>query len=357
MRYIKTGLIDFDSNKAYPGVTLFSPLFQKTTYLMDLEGNILHHWNLEGIPGAYAKLLPNGNLLVATQTSSGPAGLMARGGKIQELDWEGNVIWEFIDNHQHHDFQRLENGNTIYLGWKLLSPETAERVQGGRPNSEHEEGIFGDYIREVDPNGTTIWEWHFDENVQIEHYPISPLTPRHEWAHPNSIFVQKNGDIMVSWRNCHLIAVIDRDSGRFNFEWMDYDLGHQHDFQQIENGNFMVFINIAPFVGTGMPGSKVLEFNPSTRESVWEYEASPGYTFGSPFISGAQRLKNGNTLICEGLWGRLFEVTRDKEIVWEYISPFFVADEPEQIFAGSNHIFRAYRYAIDGPEIQSRVKL
>ncbi len=45
-------------------------------------------------------------------------------------------------------------------------------------------------------------------------------------------------------------------------------------------------------------------------------------------IPGAQRLKNGNTLICEGLWGRFFEVTRDKEIVWEYILPFFVADEP-----------------------------
>ncbi|HIB21293.1 MAG TPA: hypothetical protein EYO32_07200 [Rhodospirillales bacterium] len=183
------------------------------------------------------------------------------------------------------------------------------------------------------------------------------MANRKEWAHPNSIFVQKNGDVMVSWRENNLIGVIDRNSGELKFEWMDYDLGHQHNFQQLENGNYMVFINVAPFSGEGIPGSKVLEFNPSTKETIWEYEGSPGYTFGSPFVSGAQRLDNGNTLICEGLWGRIFEVTKEKEIVWEYISPFFVPDKPGQPFGGSNHIFRAYRYAIEGPEIQSRVKL
>ena len=45
--------------------------------------------------------------------------------------------------------------------------------------------------------------------------------------------------------------------------------------------------------------------------------------FSSSFISGAQRLTNGNTLICSGADGRLFEVTAQKEIVWEYINPFF----------------------------------
>ncbi len=47
------------------------------------------------------------------------------------------------------------------------------------------------------------------------------------------------------------------------------------------------------------------------------------YEFYSPRISNAQRLPNGNTLICEGDFGRLFEVTRDGELVWEYVNPYF----------------------------------
>ena len=357
MRYLKTGLIQCNKEKASQGVTLFSPLFQKTTYLIDLNGNILKQWQLEGIPGAYAKLIPNGNLLVAVHTSEGPDGVQAKGGKIQEIDLNGNIVWEYIDHNQHHDFQRLENGNTIYLGWKLLSKDVSKRIKGGLPKTEGKNGIYGDYIREIDPTGKTVWEWHADEHLEIEKYPLSPMVPRHEWAHPNSIFVQKNGDIMVSWRNNNLIAVIDRNSGKFVFEWMDYDLGHQHDFQQLENDNYMVFINVGKFDGTQIPGSKILEFNPSTKETVWEYVDSTGYTFSSPFISGAQRLENGNTLICEGLWGRIFEVTNEKEIVWEYISPFFVPNDPELNWRGSNHLFRAYRYSISSPEIKNRIRL
>src|SRR6059036_3002382 len=59
-----------------------------------------------------------------------------------------------------------------------------------------------------------------------------------------------------------------------------------------------------------------------------------------------QRLPNGNTLITESSFGRLFEVTREGEIVWEYVSPFF----GKPLFGGregseSNQVFRAYRYS------------
>ena len=116
----------------------------------------------------------------------------------------------------------------------------------------------------------------------------------------------------------------------------------------------MVFCNLPPGRGGGQ-GSKVLEFDPRTKDPVWEYQGTPKYTFASPFISGAQRLKNGNTLICEGQWGRIFEVTPQKEVVWEYISPFFVPNFPDRRESGTNCSFRAYRYEFDGPEIQSRV--
>jgi hypothetical protein len=61
-------------------------------------------------------------------------------------------------------------------------------------------------------------------------------------------------------------------------------------------------------------------FGPS--EPSWTYTAPDKYSFYSPFVSGAQRLKNGNTMIASGAKGRFIEVTPEKEIVWEYWNPY-----------------------------------
>jgi hypothetical protein len=57
------------------------------------------------------------------------------------------------------------------------------------------------------------------------------------------------------------------------------------------------------------------------------------------------------------MWGRIFEVTPDKEVVWEYISPYFTPQTDPGPMAGNNNVFRAYRYDVDGPEVQGRVSL
>ena len=88
---------------------------------------------------------------------------------------------------------------------------------------------------------------------------------------------------------------------------------------------------------------------------IWEDKGQPRHTFYSPRISGCQRLPTGNTLVREGIWGRIFEVTREKEIVWEYVSPYFIPVDGESLRGGSNQIFRAYRYTPDSPEIGGRL--
>jgi hypothetical protein len=93
--------------------------------------------------------------------------------------------------------------------------------------------------------------------------------------------------------------------------------------------------------------SRVLEIDPLTLELVWQYKAAEGggatlpaenYRFYSGYISSAQRLPNGNTMITEGSNGRLFEVTPDHELVWEYISPYFDQNQ------SNNMVYRSYRY-------------
>src|SRR5206468_7375537 len=98
----------------------------------------------------------------------------------------------------------------------------------------------------------------------------------------------------------------------------------------------------APF-GPSYPFSRVIEVEPATKKIVWEYRENRESDFFSPRISNAQRLPNGNTLICEGDFGRLFEVTVGGEIVWEYVNPYFGGPPTAQ----NNRIFRAYRYSAE----------
>jgi hypothetical protein len=67
------------------------------------------------------------------------------------------------------------------------------------------------------------------------------------------------------------------------------------------------------------------EYKPGTAygpdKPVWSYSAPTKGDFYSFFISGAQRLPNGNTFVCSGANGITFEVTPEKEVVWKYINP------------------------------------
>ena len=75
------------------------------------------------------------------------------------------------------------------------------------------------------------------------------------------------------------------------------------------------------------------------------------HNFFTPFMGSAQRLANGNTLLCESAFGRIFEVTREGYVCWEYVNPHFEAypeEETRLIFPGeSNALFRAYGYSAD----------
>ena len=68
--------------------------------------------------------------------------------------------------------------------------------------------------------------------------------------------------------------------------------------------------------------------------------------FFSQNVSGAQRLPNGNTLICEGASGYLFEVNEMGELVWDYINPVSIWGALEQTTSAfGNSVFQAQRYA------------
>lgn len=352
MRILQTGVTHMDA-RATPGFTLFSPLWGTTTFLIDMDGRVVHEWDLPANPAGYARLLPNGNLFVSTKTEPGPSfpgG--AQGGLMRELDWDGAVVNEYVDDFQHHDFHRLPNGHTLYAAWEEMPAEHAGRVRGGRPGPVPGGGMYCDVVREADAGGDLVFEWHAWE-MDIERYEMNPLTPRRVWAWCNATFPLANGDVLISLRAINTCAIIDRRGGGLRWERTDFSWGGQHDPQMLENGNIMLFANgdrtLEPH-----PFSRIVELDPETGEEVWVYKDRPSRNFHSHHISGQEPLWSGNILVCEGLWGRIFEITRDGDLVWEYISPH----DHEAFFGETvNWVFRAFRYAEDSPEIRGRVAL
>ncbi len=346
----KLGLTGHDPAKAFQGYTLYAPMFgDGAVYLIDMEGNEAHRWQLPFPPGDYGYLLPNGNLFYLGKTPLAPeanmfaAWRLFKGGALLEVDWQGNVVWEHRDPMHHHDGRRTESGGAVYLTIEPLPPEVQSRVQGGLPGSEHRGQMWADRIVEVDAQGQVLWEWHAAEHLDPETDVITPTDLRDEWSHANTVVPLPGGDVIVSFRNISTVARIDRATGEFVWK-LGWDLlAQQHDPSLLPNGNVLIFNNGARRQRSPLIFSSVIEVEPATGNVVWEYRDSTAMmSFFSSYISGAQRLPNGNTLICEGVPGRIFEVTPEREIVWEYLNPHF---SETLVFGATNAVFRAFRYA------------
>lgn len=361
-----TGTTIYKPEKCFNGYTLYLTKFNENICLTDMDGTLIHSWNYDDmglIPSVYDLAEPTSDgslLIIAKKTDPGINGVI-------EIDWNGKIVWEYFNEKNrspHHDFERLDNGNTLILYHEtIFIPEISDHP------------LRTDYILEIRPDKKIVWRWdsykHFnefgfsDEEKQMifENYQ-APDKEINDWAHTNSIQSLpdsplsydsrfKKGNILVSQRNTNIIFIIDKETG--NIVWKigpnnNLTIG-QHDAQMIPSG-FPGAGNILVFDNGGTAGypiqarlySRVIEITPGEKNKiVWEYNAKKSgmgaWTFFSPLISGAQRLPNGNTSICEGMQGRFFEVTKDGEIVWEYINPIFATDGKITL----NRVYKAAR--------------
>ena len=392
------GLLSYDKAKAYDGYTLFTPHTKvsswivdkvpnpgsKTTYLIDMEGNVVHTWKHDNA-AFYAELLPNGNLLRAEKIAGSPVNFGGWYGLLREYTWDGKVVWEYkVSNSRqiaHHGFDRLPNGNTAILIWENKTYDEAlakgrdpkdpalsrngMAAPGQGPDGQPLQGIWPDAIIEVAPKGEIAWEWHVWDHIgtgpdQIDinwHLPLSMgYFARADWTHWNSVrYNPKTDQYAVNSRDFGEIYIIDRKTKKIVWRFGYHDDGDQilfgsHDVEWLPNGNLSIFNN-----GTHRPSanrSTVMEINPATNQVVWQYQTKDHNSFYSDFQSSAQKLPNGNWLVTSTNNGHLFEVTPDKQIVWEYVNPISVDDKPycvKRDDAPENQVHRAYRYGKDFP--------
>ncbi|MBN2590840.1 MAG: aryl-sulfate sulfotransferase [Sedimentisphaerales bacterium] len=444
------------NDKVFEGYTLFQQLFGTTTYLINMDGKIVHEWDMENSAGFSTYFLDNGHLFrSASRTAGGgmmgggmmggmmggrggrggqrggapgtqefsdekrqPGGIGV-GGKIQEIDWDGNVVWEYIYATEtevpHHDIERMPNDNILLICWDAKS--ALESIEAGRNPAFQSGEQNPDCIVELKPTGPNtaevVWKWYawdhiiqdFDPNKPnygkvSEHPELINLNytdswddtapgagqgnrrggaggmgggmmggggpiPVTDWTHFNAIDYNEELDlIIVSSYTISEIWVIDHSTtteeaaghaGGKHGKGGDliYRYGNPAAYKQgtIEDKKFFSPHNIH-WIEKGLPGeghllifnngpnrldgnySSVEEFTLPIDENgkfkmngkvfadvipVWQYtDPNKKTNFYSQNIAGAQRLPNGNTLICEGASGHFFEVTSDKEIVWEF---------------------------------------
>jgi hypothetical protein len=343
------GLRACDYDRAFTGFTLFAPQSGGgKVYLIDLDGKIVHMWQMPYPPGNYGYLTDRGTLFYNGKTNENSECFISRqpwkGGVALECDWNGRVLWEVLHPDHHHDGIRLRNGNVLLLCLESLPQAIASKVKGGMPGTEHNGEIYADYLVEMTTGGQVIWEWHSREHLDPEKDCITAVQERREeWTHGNGVAELPNGDIVVSFRIISTVIIIDRETGKITWKLGAPPLSGQHAPTPLPNGNLLLFDNGPHRLDHPMPFSRVIEVELATKKIVWKYQEKREYEFFSPRISNAQRLPNGNTLVCEGDFGRLFEVTTDGEVVWEFVNPYF-GEGPS---GPNNRVFRAYRYSAE----------
>jgi hypothetical protein len=370
----------YDPTRAYNSFICFSAP-DGATHLVDMDGKEVHSWPHVGLPGEIIdpKLIDGKRGHVFLQLSDGPD---ARGGifsnrTVGELDWDGGTVWEWGTQvpggmaRQNHDWARLPNGDTLLM---VTMPHV---VDGLGPKELGDQGVY-----EVDPAGAIVWKWVAGEHLnEFGFSPEGLAYLREKVAHiPEEIwgFLEINdlqvvgpnrwfdaGDdrfnpenLIFDSRKGNFVAIIEKQTGKIvwrlgpEFPGSEYvqdqrilekklprpvdQLSGQHDAYIIPKGlpgagNLLLFDDQG---GAGFPpaplgiyaGSRVLEIDPVKKEIVWQYTGADSgrapWSFFSSFVSSAQRLPNGNTLIDEGMDGRFFQITPTGDIVWEYVPPY-----------------------------------
>ena len=344
-----TGLILCDRKRSIGGYTLYTPISGNgEVYLVDIHGEIVHQWKLPVRPGRHAVLLNSGNLGYngshATSAGLYPFWDVWHGGDFYEVNPDGEVVWRHGDIYHHHDAQWLPNGNLLYTVAAQPPRNFSAKIVGGYPERSNDEEIICDIVREVNRAGKVIWEWRSWEYIDPKQFPIHTVFNREHWPLINGISVTRDGRVLMSLRTTSGIIAVDRQTGKIIWHVGPDTVTQQHAPVETQNGNILVFDNGNLRKGSAVPYSRALEFEPIKGTTVWEYTDPIRESFFSPYMGSAQRLANGNTFICESAFGRLFEVTSDGDVVWEYVIPYFAKHPVPFVHGYNNSVFRAYRY-------------
>jgi len=336
-----------------PGVTLYLPLHEQTIMVVDAKGEPVHRLELpfDALENAHqaphdpehpalhleqVRLLDDGSALVMYKSHF----VSPTGHGLALYGANGQVQWSYI-GYTHHDFTVLPSGNVLTLTHDFTEP--TESFDNALKAPVEEDFLIeldiktGEPVRRislVDAVLRSPWRHTFGKGTAHAGAGI-----RGDILHTNAVRYldaskaaaipdAEPGDVLVSMRNLHALGVLNLDEERFtNIIWGPWRM--QHDPSVLANGNILLFDNRGAPEAAGT--SRVLEFDPETGAVVWQYQGTTEAPLETLIHGAVERLDNGNTLITESDAGRLVEVTREGEIVWEYYEPSRAGEDGSMI--------------------------
>jgi len=343
-------VVTHDLAKMAAGLTLLVEAGERTVKLITHDGEVRHVWTMpwedivaEGWPSTSgggvpltrrivyprgAHLYPNGDLLIVIQAR----GRTPYGLALAKLDINSKLIWTY-NRWAHHDISVADDGR-IYTLSNELETEGSSTIEALKTLDYEimiETPLIDDNIVVLSPEGEELSNLSLIETLaRSEFVPLLALAPRDEqgdYLHTNSIQIvtdtlaaqipfAKPGNVLVSIRTLHALLLVDLEEEAVTWvatgQWR-----YQHDANFLSNGNILFFDNIGDVTHTG-GASRIVEYAPTSDQIVWEYLGTREHPMNSRELGELQKLSNGNVLVSESNSGRLFEVTPDKEIVWEY---------------------------------------
>ncbi len=359
----QTGVLYWVPERAHPGYNFYCAKDTREAFLLDMDGVIVHHWayppQTDQVGGSdHAILLENGDLIVIRQNE-----------ELLRIDWDSKVLWK-KEMLAHHDVTAAPDGSLYvivqeirrYRGLRVWFDTMIHLTADGREIDRWETyhhldelrtaldtGDFLDTVLDQRPNPPPPG----DDSL----YAGRPKTKGHgyDYFHMNTITVLpatslgqrdrrfRAGNLLVCFRSVNQIAVLEQDTYRILWAWGHEQLEWPHHPTLLQNGRILIFDN-----GVKRQRSRVLEMDPLTGEIVWEYAPPPPEVFYSYTRGSAQRLDNGNTLICESDKGRAFEVTEEGEIVWIWLNPETVGDVRKTIYRMIRHPVKVIETLLEG---------
>jgi hypothetical protein len=298
-----------DTLRAWGGYTLYSGRDHAT--LIDMSGRYVNTWRNDALKEwEHAEMTDDGALYA----------LLQRRG-LYRLNWEGDIVWS-AEVPIHHDFALMPDGSVLALAYDEASiPEIApDPVETDKLVLIRPDGSFSDVWRLCEHRDELL-KWCPEESVDS----VSRDVPEDDWSHMNTVEAItgahahpafRPGRVLVCVRNLDFVGVVDLTTGAIVWGWGPGVLDHPHQPTLMENGHILVFDN-----GFFRGWSRVVEYDPLQDRIVWQYEAPDRYDFFSRGRGSCQSLPNGDVLITESAKGRVFEVTREGEVVWEFMNP------------------------------------
>jgi hypothetical protein len=256
----------WDSLKTTSGYTLFAA--QGQTYLIDMEGYVVHQWN----SGANPRLLENGNLLDAAQSD------LDNSGGLKEVDWSGNAVWTYTESRPayelHDDWIRIYNkklgaSTTLYLAKKMISREEALAAGANPANGEYTD-VQVDAVVEVAMNGSIVWEWcFFDHSIQNFDQTKSNYvgTGKTISDYPGRININMPGKPLQSdWLHCNSL---------------DYNDSLGHIVVNSQHGEFYIIDHDGTFL-PGDPSGSIALAKTAAGDFLYRFGDPARYNAGNP---------------------------------------------------------------------------